>query len=305
MEVTTVGDGQDALEKLNQFTPDVVLADIFMPGVDGYELCKFIKENERFRGVPVMLLVGSFEPFDEGEAKRAGADDVVTKPFQSIRDLVNRVGSLVGQEAETANRHSVLGLTQTAQAASIDATEGSVTDVPIEAEATEQPNVKVFVEAPVMETVEAPVASEHDCPPDIELQTADTQQLERITDEPSDQDSDALELEVVEDEEAGATSEQAAASQMQVSELEAAAFEEEGVLDLGDIDSYAPVTVEGDFELDIDVAPVASFTESSVLDNEPAVESVQPEAPEKRWAPAARQLDEGQIEAASAQQVDV
>ena len=104
MEVTTVGDGQDALEKLNQFTPDVVLADIFMPGVDGYELCKFIKEDERFRGVPVMLLVGSFEPFDEAEAKRAGADDVVTKPFQSIRDLVSRVGSLVSHEDAARQR---------------------------------------------------------------------------------------------------------------------------------------------------------------------------------------------------------
>ena len=97
MQVITTGDGQDALEKLNQSKPDVVLADVFMPGVGGYELCKFIKQSEQFRGVPVMLLVGSFEPFDEAEAKLAGADDVVTKPFQSIRDLVSRVGLLVNR----------------------------------------------------------------------------------------------------------------------------------------------------------------------------------------------------------------
>ena len=144
MEVTTVGDGQDALDKLNQFTPDVVLADIFMPGVDGYELCKFIKEDERFRGVPVMLLVGSFEPFDEAEAKRAGADDVVTKPFQSIRDLVSRVGSLVSHE-DAAQQNSVLGLDKTEEEPVVE------TAVIAEAESADQPNLRVFVEAPSME----------------------------------------------------------------------------------------------------------------------------------------------------------
>ena len=149
MEVVTVGDGQDALEKLNQCRPDVVLADIFMPGVDGYALCRYIKENKRFQGVPVMLLVGSFEPFDEAQAKSAGADDVVTKPFQSIRDLVSRVGSLVDHEdaarRETAGNYSVLGLSQTE--------EKPVDETPVAegSESAEQANVRVFVEAPSTE----------------------------------------------------------------------------------------------------------------------------------------------------------
>src|SRR5688572_12387649 len=149
MEVVTVGDGQEALEKLHQCRPDVVLADIFMPGLDGYALCRYIKDNKRFEGVPVILLVGSFEPFDEAEAKRAGADDVVTKPFQSIRDLVNRVGSLVSHEhaarQETADKHSVLGLTQTEEKPADE------TVVAEGAETAEQANVRVFVEAPSME----------------------------------------------------------------------------------------------------------------------------------------------------------
>src|SRR5438128_2347863 len=113
MQVTTVSDGQRAMEQLEQVAPDVVLADVFMPGVGGYELCEFIKQNERFRKIPVMLLVGSFEPFDEAEARRAGADDVVTKPFQSIRELISRVGSLLGGgEGELAtHEYSTLGLT--------------------------------------------------------------------------------------------------------------------------------------------------------------------------------------------------
>ena len=99
MEVTTVSDGDQAIDKLEEVAFDVVLADVFMPGRSGYEVCAAIKHNERFHNIPVMLLVGSFEPFDEAEARRVGADDVLTKPFQSIRQLVNRVGTLLGGRA--------------------------------------------------------------------------------------------------------------------------------------------------------------------------------------------------------------
>src|SRR3989454_2040079 len=113
MQVTTVSDGRLALEQLEQLAPDVVLADVFMPGVGGYELCEFIKQSERFRKIPVMLLVGYFEPFDEAEARRAGADAVVTKPFQSIRQLIGRVGSLLDRpsaDEEATHEYSTLGL---------------------------------------------------------------------------------------------------------------------------------------------------------------------------------------------------
>lgn len=96
IEVTTVGNGEQAISKLEEIQPDIVLADIFMPGRNGYEVCEHIKRDERFRHIPVMLLVGSFEPFDEAEARRVGADDYLTKPFQSIRQLVSKVTSLLG-----------------------------------------------------------------------------------------------------------------------------------------------------------------------------------------------------------------
>src|SRR5688500_5480231 len=67
-----------------------------MPGPDGYELCERVKRDGRLGHVPVVLLVGTFEPFNEAEARRVGADTVLTKPFQSIRDLVSKVGSLLG-----------------------------------------------------------------------------------------------------------------------------------------------------------------------------------------------------------------
>ena len=96
VRVVAVGNGQDAIEKLQEESPDIVLADVFMPAPNGYEVCEYVKTNEKLKHIPVMLLVGSFEPFDEAEARRVGADDILTKPFQSIRRLIDRVGALVG-----------------------------------------------------------------------------------------------------------------------------------------------------------------------------------------------------------------
>ena len=95
VRVMAVGNGQEAIDQLLEFAPDIVLADVFMPARTGYEVCEYVKTNEKLKHIPVMLLVGSFEPFDEAEARRVGADDILTKPFQSIRRLIDRVGALV------------------------------------------------------------------------------------------------------------------------------------------------------------------------------------------------------------------
>jgi CheY-like chemotaxis protein len=95
VQVVSVGNGQDAIDCLLELKPDVVLADVFMPSLNGYEVCEYVKTHEQLKHIPVMLLVGSFEPFDEAEARRVGADDILTKPFQSIRRLIDRVGALV------------------------------------------------------------------------------------------------------------------------------------------------------------------------------------------------------------------
>ena len=105
MQVLTVSDGEQAVRKLEEFAPDIVLLDVFMPKLSGYQVCERIKGDERFRHIPVMLLVGSFEPFDEVEARRVGADDYLTKPFQSIKQLINKVGALVGRSDEQAAQH--------------------------------------------------------------------------------------------------------------------------------------------------------------------------------------------------------
>lgn len=120
-EVVAVGDGEAALREIESGAPDIILADVFMPKLDGYEVCARVKADARFRHVPVLLLVGTFEPFDEAEARRVGADDFLTKPFQSIRDLVNKVGGLLSgptrQETESISDWSRDEVPETRRAA--------------------------------------------------------------------------------------------------------------------------------------------------------------------------------------------
>ncbi|KXK03341.1 MAG: response regulator receiver protein [Acidobacteria bacterium OLB17] len=94
-DVTTVGDGNAAMEKFVEISPDCVIADVNMPGMGGYQLCEMIKGDDSTRTIPVILVVGSFEAFDPGEASRVGADHYFTKPFQSLRDVVTKVGELL------------------------------------------------------------------------------------------------------------------------------------------------------------------------------------------------------------------
>ena len=170
MEVVSVGDGQSALDQLEHLTPDVVLADAIMPGLTGYQLCRSMKDDQRFAQIPVMLLVSSFAPFDEAEAQRAGADDVITKPFQSIRQLVNRVDLLLSDKQPSVNISSD-------QSTEFDASDSDATLIPVEVE-PDEPKVTVLVEAAQMEPVAVHGGEGGACAPDIEFQTADTAKLE-------------------------------------------------------------------------------------------------------------------------------
>lgn len=82
-ELTVVDNGDTAYEKARLQPPDLILADVFMPGKNGYELCSAVKKDPALATVPVLLLTGTFEPFDEAKAKSAGADRWIAKPFES------------------------------------------------------------------------------------------------------------------------------------------------------------------------------------------------------------------------------
>lgn len=89
--VVAFGNGDEALSNLYGLSPDIVIADVHMPGASGYEVCRRVKAGHP--GVPVLLLVGTFEPFDEQQAKAAGADASLKKPFdsQELLRLVDRL----------------------------------------------------------------------------------------------------------------------------------------------------------------------------------------------------------------------
>ena len=95
VEVVAVNNGEAAVRKLADISPDLVLADIFMPVRNGYEVCEFVKKDSRFAHVPVVLLVGAFDPLDEREAQRVGADGILKKPFVPPDPLITMVKTLL------------------------------------------------------------------------------------------------------------------------------------------------------------------------------------------------------------------
>jgi CheY-like chemotaxis protein len=99
VEVIAVNNGDEAIDRLRRLRPALVMADICIPGKDGYEICEFVKTHPETEGTPVILLVPAFEPFDEDRARRIGADHHLTKPFQSIRMLISVVKNLIDRNA--------------------------------------------------------------------------------------------------------------------------------------------------------------------------------------------------------------
>lgn len=101
IDVSTAADAETAMQRFVEVQPDIVLVDIGLPGTNGYQICEMIKQDNATGHIPVLLLVGSFEPFDQDEAERVGADGFLTKPFHSIRDLVARVSDLLGTATDS------------------------------------------------------------------------------------------------------------------------------------------------------------------------------------------------------------
>src|SRR5438094_400983 len=110
IRVVAVGDGDQAVERLETAPPDIVLADVGMPGRNGYEVARYIKQSPKLSHIPVVLLTGAFEPVDQAKAAEAGCDGVLAKPFEPqlvigrVRELLTkRKGPLVADLAAPAD----------------------------------------------------------------------------------------------------------------------------------------------------------------------------------------------------------
>jgi CheY-like chemotaxis protein len=93
-QLTCVANGRLALDRVREDPPDLILADVVMPEKNGYEVCEAIKRNPATAGIPVVLLAGTFEPFDRERAERLGCDAIVSKPFDS-HQLFRKVEELL------------------------------------------------------------------------------------------------------------------------------------------------------------------------------------------------------------------
>ena len=89
-EVVTVTNGDTALIRIPDVDPDVVIADVYLPGQSGFDLCRHIKSQPELRHVQVVLTAGMLEPFNEEEATAAGCDGILKKPFEAsvVVDLI-------------------------------------------------------------------------------------------------------------------------------------------------------------------------------------------------------------------------
>jgi len=103
--IETVSDGDAAIDILREFKPDIVLADVSMPGYNGYEVCRLIRSDPVFSKIPVILLAGAFDPFDESEAARVRASGYLTKPFDTsgLIELIQKLQKDAISQAQPAD----------------------------------------------------------------------------------------------------------------------------------------------------------------------------------------------------------
>lgn len=98
-ETSTVSDGKSALDEFEEFNPDLVLLDIMLPGMDGYDICREIRKSSK---TPIIMLSAKGEVFDKVLGLELGADDYIIKPFDS-KELVARVKAVLRRYKDTSS----------------------------------------------------------------------------------------------------------------------------------------------------------------------------------------------------------
>jgi len=93
--------GEDALEQMPYAEPELILLDVMMPGIDGFETCRRLKANEETRDIPVIFMTALSETVDKVKGFKLGAVDYITKPIQSEEVLVRITAHLTLRRQQT------------------------------------------------------------------------------------------------------------------------------------------------------------------------------------------------------------
>ncbi len=117
-EIAMAHDGRDTLNKVAEFQPDLILLDIMMPKLSGYEVCKQLRADEKTRNIPVLMVTALAEMGDIERAVQAGADDFLTKPVNRL-ELTTRVKSLLRVRHLTSQRDRLLAYLEEVDASAV------------------------------------------------------------------------------------------------------------------------------------------------------------------------------------------
>ncbi len=93
-EVVTASNGSEGLRKVQETNPNLVVLDISMPGLDGYQVCQYLRGDPATVNLPIIMVTAMTRPADQRHGFESGADDYLPKPF-ALADLVTRVQSLL------------------------------------------------------------------------------------------------------------------------------------------------------------------------------------------------------------------
>ena len=93
-EVITALDGEEALSKARRDAPNLILLDLMLPKMNGYEVCQLLKFDQKYKHIPIIMLTARTQETDKNMGKETGADEYVTKPFE-FDDLVAKIKELL------------------------------------------------------------------------------------------------------------------------------------------------------------------------------------------------------------------
>ena len=98
-EVITASDGETAYSRARSDAPDLIILDLMLPGMDGYQVCRLLKFDENYRRIPIIMLTAKSQIEDKEWGQKVGADYYLTKPFEA-KELLDKINDLIGRKTD-------------------------------------------------------------------------------------------------------------------------------------------------------------------------------------------------------------